>query len=281
MRDCRKMVYTSIVLSVLFLAGCGGSSQPTSPPPTLVPKFAYVTNNNPPSISAFRVDASLGALTSVPGSPFAAADSLISIAHDPKGKFVYVTTESLSMGIFFGSISGYSIDSNSGALTAIVGSPFPTIPSPDAVAVHASGNFLYVTHPIFDHFWYGWISAYSIDASTGVLSEIAGSPFQAGREPVSLAQDPSGKFLYAADGVGDQVLAYSIDQLSGLLAPIPGSPFASPSPSSIAVDPAGDFVYVANSVDNTVSAYAINHASGELSAASGSPFGGLAPILSV
>src|SRR5271165_2729947 len=168
MRPLRKMVYTFIVLSVLFLAGCGESSQPTSPPPTLVPKFAYVTNNNPPSISAFRVDASLGALTSVPGSPFAAPDSLISIANDPKGKFVYTTNYGLSLfGNFIGSISGYSIDSNSGALTAIVGSPFPTGTNPGAVAVHASGNFLYVTNTIESHLFYsGSISAYSIDAST-------------------------------------------------------------------------------------------------------------------
>ena len=48
------------------------------------------------------------------------------------------------------------------------------------------------------------ISAYSIDSSTGALSAIAGSPFQAGSEPFQAATDASGKFLFVINGGGNR-----------------------------------------------------------------------------
>src|SRR5580698_9104200 len=43
------------------------------------------------------------------------------------------------------------------------------------------------------------VSAYTINAKTGKLTPVAGSPFGAGTEPEGVAVDPTGKFAYVAN----------------------------------------------------------------------------------
>ncbi len=43
------------------------------------------------------------------------------------------------------------------------------------------------------------VSAYTIDATSGALKPVAGSPFAAGSGPISIAVDPTGKFAYVAN----------------------------------------------------------------------------------
>jgi len=40
------------------------------------------------------------------------------------------------------------------------------------------------------------VSGYTINPATGALTAIAGSPFAAGIEPIAIAVDPKGKFVY-------------------------------------------------------------------------------------
>src|SRR5260370_4108327 len=55
-----------------------------------VPKFAYVANENSSNVSAYAIDRTTGALTSLPGSPFAAVSLPFSVAVVPSGNFAYV-----------------------------------------------------------------------------------------------------------------------------------------------------------------------------------------------
>jgi 6-phosphogluconolactonase len=61
------------------------------------------------------------------------------------------------------------------------------------------------------------VSAYRINASTGALGAVHGSPFAAGAEPGSVAIDPSGRFAYAANLRSNDVSAFRIDAASGAL----------------------------------------------------------------
>jgi len=82
----------------------------------------------------------------------------------------------------------------------------------------------------------GTISGYTINATTGALSTVAGSPFAAGSAPNSLVVDNLGKFLYVANGGSNTVSIYAIDAMSGALTPSSGSPFtAAVGPDSIAL----------------------------------------------
>ena len=81
-------------------------------------------------------------------------------------------------------ISVYSIDSTTGALTA-VGSPVPTGTSPYAITVGPNGQYVYVVNEISNN-----ISVYAVNATSGALTAIPGSPFAAGMDPHALAFDP-------------------------------------------------------------------------------------------
>jgi DNA-binding beta-propeller fold protein YncE len=86
-------------------------------------KYAYVPNTADASISAFALDGSSGALTAVAGSPFASGgngniNGPLGIAASSAGAYLYVCNASNDVSVF-------SINSGTGSLSAIQGSPFP------------------------------------------------------------------------------------------------------------------------------------------------------------
>jgi DNA-binding beta-propeller fold protein YncE len=102
------------------------------------------------------------------------------------GGFAYVANcGSSCVGVGPGNVSAYSIDGTTGALTPVAGSPFPAGFGSLSVTVDPTGQFAYVANRGFspDN---GTVSAYTIDGTTGALTEIAGSPFPAGSFPRSV-----------------------------------------------------------------------------------------------
>ena len=119
------------------------------------------------------------------------------------------------------------------------------------------------------------VSAYSINATTGALTAVAGSPFKVpgATQLYQALVDPTGAYLYAVDVGGNKVFGAAINQNSGALAAIPGSPFATGNqPVSLVFDYSGSFLYVANYTDSTISAYALSYTTGALTPLAGSPF---------
>ena len=122
------------------------------------------------------------------------------------------------------------------------------------------------------------VTAFNINATTGALTAVAGSPFATGEGPAYLAVDPSGKFAYIANYWSSTVFAFTINAATGALTTVAGSPFAVGGfATSIAFDKSGKFAYVAaagNVLDapGIVSGFAINPATGALTPLAGSPF---------
>jgi len=230
---------------------------------TLPPRFVYVANSGSNTVSAYTIDATSGILTPLAGSPALTQLAPVFVAVDPAGKFAYVANSSSN------TVSGYSIDATSGALTPLAGSPVLTQFTPvsiAAVAPTSSAKFAYVVNSGSNT-----VSGYSIDATSGALTPLAGSPFVTGFTPASVAVDPTGKFAYVANRASNTVSGYGIDATSGVLTPLAGSPFMTgTSPVFVATDPTGKFAYVVNSGSNTVSAYTIEATSGILAPLAGS-----------
>ena len=190
-------------------------------------KFAYVADFMG-NVLGYTINPSTGALTAIAGSPFAAGIGAISVAVDPSGMFAYVANAQV-IGQN-GNVSAYTIDSSTGTLTAIAGSPFAAGQGPQSVAVDPSGKFAYVAN------FGGGVSGYTIGPTTGALTPIAGSPFAAGNGPNIGTVDPSGKFAYVTNFSGNNVSGYTIDPSSGALTAIAGSPFAAGvGPFSVAI----------------------------------------------
>ncbi|MGA9945043.1 MAG: beta-propeller fold lactonase family protein [Candidatus Cybelea sp.] len=240
----------------------GGGTQPVTIDPT--GKFAYVADYGSNDVYAFTIDATSGKLTPVSGSPFAAGTEPDGATTDPKGKFVYVAN--------FGSdnVYGYAINSSTGALTPVKGSPFTVNGAALWVGLDLKGKFAYV--PSYNASGAGDVAAFTINASTGALTPVAGSPVAAGAEPSWMTVDPNDKFVYVTNLGSNDISAYAIAK-SGALKPVPKSPFrAGGEPYSAIVDPTGKFLYEDNLASLNVSAYTIDATSGALKPVPGSPF---------
>jgi 6-phosphogluconolactonase (cycloisomerase 2 family) len=181
--------------------------------------------------------------------------------------FAYVSNATAS------SLSAYAVNSTSGALTPLTGSP---ISVPGSVQLYEakidpSKHFLYVT----DDNTAGKVYAFLINAADGSLTAVSGSPYAAGNGSQSLAFDSTGAHLYVANFDDNTISAYAIDASTGALSQLAGSPYTvigtSPQPSQLAR--AGNFLYVADSGTNSVQVFAIDAGTGALTqGVSGSPF---------
>ncbi len=116
------------------------------------------------------------------------------------------------------------------------------------------------------------VSTYTIDERTGALTQIAGSPFVTGQNPISVVVSTNGKFAYVTNLFSNTVSAYTIDAETGGLTPVNGSPFAADTPYSMALSPNGRFAFVTDYDSTTVSAFTINAETGALTPVAGSPF---------
>ena len=246
-------------------------------------KFLYVTLPNSGKVSGLSINSSTGALTQIAGLPIAAGSNPGQAIVAPSGKFLYVSNLNDAQG----SISAYSIDPGKGGLTEISGSPFPTqanFPGPAGLAIGGIGKFLYVAMvgtANANHV----VSGFSIDPTTGALTQLATSPFPAGLGPIRLASDATGKFLFVANSHDDTLSVFAIDAGSGALTAV-GSPYATHiAPVDVVVDPQGKFVFVVNSGSGDLSAFSLDSTTGVLKPLAGSPFatgqqepGGLAII---
>ena len=185
------------------------------------------------------------------------------VAYTPQ--FAYVANAGPPSGT--NNISGYSINSSTGVLSAVSGSPFAESFSPTSLVADPLTPYLYVTNKCSDlscTATSGSISAYVINSTAGSLSGILSSPFAAGTGPLAAAIDPSGRFAYAVNNTDNTLSAYTINSVTGSLTPITGSPFsAGLSPQSVVIDSTGLFLYVLNSCSDTscvtgsISAYTI------------------------
>ena len=121
-------------------------------------------------METYLVDPSSGALTL---AGFSGGYSPTALAIHPSGKLVYATNVNSA------SISGFKLDTTTGSLTPVAGSPFPASKdNPFAAAIDPAGKFLFVPNVNGRN-----VSVFAIDAVTGGLTQLPGSPFGTGGGP--------------------------------------------------------------------------------------------------
>ena len=277
----------SILAAVVFLSGLTGCNplkglsfgssctvNCQSPPPP--PESLYATGIN--QILAFTIDPSSGALSA----------PQVTTGPNNSGGIVASMNGQLYVSDFLNDeVDGFSINSSSGALTAITNSPFSLGDTPPGAggltAFVQGGTYLYATDLNA-----GKVAGFLYDSTSGMLTPVPGSPFPAGNTPaqaVQVAPQASGPlFLYVSnvnDSVGG-ISAYAINQQNGSLTQILGSPFPTgapgsyPGPSAMVVSADNNFLYVAlagsANANNQIVAFSINPTTGSLTALPQSPF---------
>ena len=175
----------------------------------------------------------------------------------PDGRYLfqpyYSQASTQSTGVL--KIAVFAIDPQTGALSAASVTSIATATAPPGYgefgsmlpgpAVDPTGRFLYIGYQLdASSGSQENVAAYAIDATSGALTSVAGSPFALNGSPVSSAIDASGRFLIVgtSPGAADSCLAvYSIDPSTGALGTVPPPSF---SPCAFVVaDPVLPLIY--------------------------------------
>ncbi len=232
-------------------------------------------------ILTFRVNSS--GTTTVVGSPvaFAAGKNITiqgtsktenvpvvpgTMVIDPAGKFLFVAdrTTTDGAGLFVpGAVSVFSLGSG-GSVTEVAGSPFFVVTPTTTLAQQGLDITGVAPTP----------TVFPAIGINGVQNSVC-----------STEAPPTSQYLYAIDGLGNQVFSFSVNTTSGVLTLITSQTSIPPvatdqQPMGIAVDPCDRFAYVSDSLTNKISAYNIcsmvspicSAADGRLIAVAGSPF---------
>jgi len=275
-------------------------------------KYLYAANWWDNRISGFSINPTTSVLTSIDTSPYDSGVTPSGLWFEPTGQYLYTTSwdqlvmmsfdhetgtlenvhsvtatgsvQGLASGgggrylyvLGSGSIAGFNI-SPYGSPTAVPWAPIkldvPVMGSyARAITVDPTGNFLYVAITGYGNDSTD-LQAFSINQMTGALTVIPGSPFTAGRNPISLATDAWGRYLYA--GSYDGVQAFRINHLTGALTSIATYPLSGAYVLSLWADPSGRYLYAGAGGTDELRAYHIDSASGALTEVTGSPFSGV------
>jgi hypothetical protein len=197
-------------------------------------RFVYVAHTavytTVGTVAGYSVNPATGALTPVPGSPFASGMATSSLAIDSEGMFLYATNTNSD------DISGWAIQAN-GSLTPVPGSPYRIgdVTRPISVATTPAGQccYIYVAHSNIGGVTQ--VSAYAYHQTTGALTPVAGSPysFPAIYSPTSIYVNNSGETVWmTANGTSD-ITTLNLAGGAGTLSERPGSPTPTAIPCSI------------------------------------------------
>ena len=179
-----------------------------------------------------------------------------------------------------GYVTGYAVDTTTGALTTI--GSFLSSPSPVAIAVHPSQRYLYVANGFVRAGGPPTITAFSV-ASNGILTPLPNSTITLEVAPTSqgLAMHPSGKFLYVATstnytGLTGGIECLTIDPNTGLLSqPVLRAANAAWQ-YPIAIDNKGKFLFTiqasSSNSSGSIAVYGISQSDGSLTLLSTAPY---------
>jgi 6-phosphogluconolactonase len=251
-----------LLLFALFAISQKSSAQASRNPQT---DFAYAVGQASNTIAGFTVGVD-GVLAPLTTPLFSTGSAPNGVAVDPKGRFVYVAN------LLSNDVSGYAIAAD-GTLTPVPGSPFPAGSGPGWITVSPNGRFVYVANcaALCSGSGQGSVSGFEIDNSTGALTAVPGTPFQADDIPYAVTVDPTGRFAYVANFRSGTVSVFEIDHCSGSLLTKASVPTGGGSPLAVTFDPHGRFLYVVNTASDNVSAFSVGK-DGMLTPVPGSPF---------
>jgi hypothetical protein len=171
-----------------------------------------------------------GVLTPVPGSPFISGLGAFGMAVDATGRFLYVANPGAinppPYQATTGNISGFDIDSVSGALSPMLGSPFTSTAGagPTTLTIDPNSTFLYaLTSGSSDSVW-----CFTITSTNGQLVAVTSSPFSLAAGALFALIDPLGNFFYIGNSTG--IAGYTYNSSTGAPTAIANSPFSTGSP---------------------------------------------------
>jgi 6-phosphogluconolactonase (cycloisomerase 2 family) len=190
--------------------------------------------------------------TPAAGNPYATTNAPISGAFSQDGANFYT-----GQGTSF---NGFRVNHDSGELTSLAGSPYPSgIPQPSAFVTGPTGGV--------------FMADLSGGGNRGIPTSLAGIPMGGDTYPNSLTAPihgilhPKG-FYMVADQASNRVGVYQVTEngTSTLLTQVSGSPFNTGGQFTdvLALDQSGTFLFAANGASHNISTFAVDPSTGML-----------------
>lgn len=268
-----------------------------------VNKRLYAINRGSSNVSAYAIDSSTGSLSALPFSPITGianersvkvhpSGSPLIVAGDAVASFLITPTAAIpatgspfavgtgvspggatlskdgnyfytggNTGNFF---AGFSVDSTSGVLNSLAGSPFDTGgATPYPTATDASGRLFVVPSRLATTRVY--------TTANGIPTIVTGSPFANGLTGITAEGEihPNGNFFLLADRTNSRIGVYQISGSGAetTLTAISGSPFFTGGTLSLSLvfNQAGNFLFTANGSSRNITTFSVDSATGVLS----------------
>jgi 6-phosphogluconolactonase (cycloisomerase 2 family) len=210
----------------------------------------------------------------------------LSMTDGPVDLVVHPTADLLYVSSVSGVLSVFAINSATGALALKSSVSLGSNIQVQSAVITPNGKYVYQAYVDYPNGFtqrpaLPQLAGFSIDATTGGLSAVAGSPVSISTDLSigTMSIDPTGKFLYATYEDHNEVAAFLIDATSGTLTAVSGSPFTvggSEILTTIAVDASGKFLIVGlepGAVGKCLDVLSIDSGTGALTPVPGSPFG--------
>jgi 6-phosphogluconolactonase (cycloisomerase 2 family) len=218
-------------------------------------RFLFVASDAAALIHVFHISRGTGRLREVPGGPFQVDTPFSGLKVSTNGKFLLVSGGN-------GGVTVFRI-SNSGAISDVPGSPFPSSAPVGVVENNCAGNLVFAAG-------FGFIDVYSLGAN-GSLTPVPGSPFSDGEAHFDMVLSPTNQFLFTSGGFSQTDSVFTVSA-NGSLSQIAGSPFPLPDfTSGIATTSKRDFLYTALFISGSVDGEKVG-ADGTLTPVPGTPF---------
>ena len=208
-----------------------------------------------------------------------AADDMVATAMQVDSTGNYLLAVGISTAQQVQAIGIYTIDTSTGLLTAVTGSPLalytgnastPTVVAPTGLLITPNNAYVYASLGTLgvQVLTLGSGGALAAGSAPTLLAPLKGSTSPSDQ---GTASDPNSLFLFVAE-INTGLRVFSIGS-GGSLSEVSGSPYAvGTGPTAVDLDATGSYVYVANKGSNNISAFTLTAASGKLTAVAGSPF---------
>jgi 6-phosphogluconolactonase (cycloisomerase 2 family) len=236
-----------------------------------VPVYVYIACAGSDTINAYSLHPADRTLSPVGAGSYSVAADPVALAADPQGRWLFAASVNVS---YQSSISVFSIDAATGALTLENVLSMPPAYVTTGLTVAPSGKYLYVTNSNPHR-----LSVHSIDQTTGAASAILTEYFVSYPAAVRAVSTSSGTYVYVAGGSASGYVHWYQVQADGSLADrtqVTG--MTDPVSVAIAVNGGGTYLYTANNGTSDISMFTVNTATGALTAGPVYASGGLAPV---
>ncbi len=232
--------------------------------PTHTTTYTLTVTNTAGDTATENLTITVGALPSI--SLFRASPTAITAGQGTLLSFSFTGTGVIDQGV--GSVTSGSqvavtpASTTTYTLTVTNAAGATTTATATVTVLTFTSKFAYVANSG------GGISGYTLNDTTGDLTEMANSPFAVAVNFLHVTSDSGGRYLYAVNGDGlttpmNALTAFTIDATTGELTEIGTYP-TDVNPWAAAVDPSAQYVYVR--CEGAISIFALNGGTGALTA---------------